>query len=193
MATARKAPAGKKAAAKKPPAKKAAAKSAPRKAAAKKPEAKRPVGRPTAYREEYADLAYKFCLLGANNSKLAQLFGVADATVDNWIREIPEFLGAVKSGREEADANIAKSLYRRALGYSHPEDDIRALNGEIVITPTIKHYPPDTGAATLWLKNRQPHLWRDKVETVHQNPDGSPLDFSLKVSFVTPGGKKDGD
>jgi len=158
------------------------------------PVAKRPVGRPTSYKEEYAELAFKFCLLGANNEKLAQLFEVAGATIDNWIRDIPEFLGAVKRGREKADAEVAHSLYHRALGYSHPEDDIRTLSigqgqSEIVITPTIKHYPPDTGAATLWLKNRQPKLWRDKVENVHSNPDGSPLDFSLKVVFVEPGQK----
>ena len=35
---------------------------------------------------------------------------------------------------------------------------------EIVITPTVKHYPPDTQAASLWLRNRQPQLWRDKTE-----------------------------
>ena len=132
-----------------------------KKATSKSPTKPKPVmGRPTSYRSEYADQAYKFCLLGANNTKLARLFEVSHATVDNWIRDIPEFLGAIKAGREEADANVAKSLYHRALGYEHKEDDIRAINGEIVITPTIKRYPPDTGAATLWLKNRQPTVWR---------------------------------
>ena len=125
---------------------------------------KNPVGRPTSYRPEYAEQAYKFCLLGANNSKLAQLFEVSDATVDNWIRDIPDFLGAVKAGRELADAEVAKSLYHRALGYSHPEDDIKMFQGAIIVTPTIKHYPPDTGAATLWLKNRQGDKWRDKQD-----------------------------
>ena len=27
-----------------------------------------------------------------------------------------------------------------------------------------KHYPPDSTAAIFWLKNRQPKVWRDRVE-----------------------------
>jgi hypothetical protein len=33
-----------------------------------------------------------------------------------------------------------------------------------MIVPTTKHYPPDTAAAIIWLKNRQPERWRDKIE-----------------------------
>lgn len=131
---------------------------------AKTPE-RRGVGRPTSWKPEYADLAYKFCLLGANDERLAEMFGVCVATINNWKLEVPEFLESVTRGKEVADAEIAHSLFHRAKGYSHPEDDIKAISGAIVITPTTKHYPPDTGAATLWLKNRQPKLWRDKVET----------------------------
>jgi hypothetical protein len=149
------------------------------------------VGRPTSYKEEFSELAFKFCLLGATDVKLAEFFLVNVDTIYEWKRSVPEFSEALKRGREIADANVANSLYHRALGYSHPEDDIRTLSvglgrSEIVITPTIKHYPPDTGAAALWLKNRRPDLWRDRVENVHQNPDGSPVDFSLKVQFVNP-------
>lgn len=128
------------------------------------PQEKRGVGRPTSYRPEYADQAYKFCLLGASDTRLAELFEVHVDTIYEWKRSVPEFSEAVTRGKEVADAEIAHALYHRAKGYSHPEDDIKALNGSIVITPTIKHYPPDTGAATLWLKNRQPKVWRDKIE-----------------------------
>ena len=143
-------------------------------------------GRPTSYRPEYADMAYKFCLLGANDEKLASLFEVSVATISNWKNDCPEFLEALKKGKEIADAEVAHSLYHRALGYKHPEDDIRVINGEIVITPTVKHYPPDTGAATLWLKNRQSSTWRDKVENVVTGSDGGPIQHSLKVEFVKP-------
>ena len=33
-----------------------------------------------------------------------------------------------------------------------------------------EHFPPDTAAAFIWLKNRQPHRWRDKKE-VHETGD----------------------
>lgn len=133
---------------------------------------RRAVGRPTSYREEYADLAYKFCLLGASDEQLAEMFAVHVDTIYEWKKVVPEFSESVKRGKEIADAEVAHALFHRAKGYSHAEDDIRTVSlpgpnsgSEIVITPTIKHYPPDTGAATLWLKNRQPKLWRDKVET----------------------------
>jgi hypothetical protein len=40
-------------------------------------------------------------------------------------------------------------------------------------TPITKHYPPDVGAITLYLCNRQPHLWRSVNNTILQqsNPD----------------------
>lgn len=143
-----------------------------------------PVGRPSSYKPEYADLVRKFCLLGANDERLAQLFEVSTVTFYAWQKEFPEFLKALKEGKDIADANIASSLYHRALGYEHAEDDIRVVNGEIAITPTIKRYPPDTSAATLWLKNRQPNVWRDKVENTHTGPDGGPIQHAVKVKFV---------
>lgn len=131
----------------------------------KKPEDRLQVGRPTSYKPEYADLAYKFCLLGASDARIAELLDVAVSTIYEWKQSVPEFSEALLRGKERADAEVAHSLYHRALGYKAPEDDIRVVNGAIVITPTVKHYPPDTGAATLWLKNRQSDKWRDKVET----------------------------
>ena len=32
--------------------------------------------------------------------------------------------------------------------------------------PYVEHYPPDTAAASLWLRNRQPKLWRERSENV---------------------------
>jgi hypothetical protein len=180
-------------------------KKAPAKKVANKPVAKitakktvNPVGRPASYKPEYAEQAYKFCLLGAGNDKLAQLFGVAGSTLDKWIAEIPEFSGKVMEGREVADAEIANSLFHRAKGYSHAEDDIRTLSigggmSEIVITPTIKHYPPDTGAATLWLKNRQPTIWRDKVEVEQRTTivDMTDEQLDAKLAQLTDARSKD--
>ena len=60
-----------------------------------------------------------------------------------------------------ADADVAASLYHRAMGYSHPEDKIFLHEGKVVRAQTTRHYPPDTGAAMAWLKNRQGLYWRD--------------------------------
>lgn len=121
-------------------------------------------GRPSVYRDEFPDLARKFCLLGATNDDLARNFDVVTSTIDKWISEKPEFSGAIKAGREEADANVADRLYARALGYSHPAVKIFNTAGIVTEVPYTEHYPPDTAAAFIWLKNRRPEKWRDKVE-----------------------------
>ena len=141
---------------------------ATRKSKAATPAKKR--GRPTKFNEVMYEQVENLCLLGATNEELARFFKVAGSTIDLWIKKNTDFSGAVKRGREVADAKVAASLYRRAIGYSHPEDDIRSVamganqGSEIVITPTIKHYPPDTAAAFIWLKNRRPDKWRDNTD-----------------------------
>ena len=126
-------------------------------------------GAPTKYKEEYNDLAYKFCLLGATDEKLAVFFDVNPDTIHEWKKVHPKFSESIKRGKFVADAEVADSLYQRAKGYSHPEVDIKMFQGDIIETEVTKHYPPDTAAAIIWLKNRQPELWRDKQEVVNTN------------------------
>lgn len=146
--------------------------------------AKAPVGRPTKYKPEYVDLAYKFCLLGATDKRLAELLEVNEDTIHEWKKTYPEFSESILRGRDIADAEIANSLYQRAKGYSHPEVDVKVIQNQVVLTDLVKHYPPDTTAASLWLRNRQGGSWRDKTEQEITGKDGGPVDFSLKVSFV---------
>lgn len=135
------------------------------KAKAKPPvPAKKPHGRPTKYKQEYDDMAYKMALLGITDQQMADCFGVGLATFYRWQDAHITFRESVIRGKVPADSTVAASLYHRANGYSHPEIDIKVINGEIVKTEITKHYPPDTAAAFIWLKNRQPKHWRDKME-----------------------------
>jgi hypothetical protein len=122
------------------------------------------VARPTAYKAEYCKIARKMCELGAIDKDVAEALGVTEQTVNNWKLSHPEFFESLKIGKTQVDERVKQSLVHRALGYSHPEDDIRAINNEIVITPTIKHYPPDTTACIFWLKNRAPEEFRANPE-----------------------------
>lgn len=122
------------------------------------------MARPTKYQKAYAEQARKLCLLGYTDDQLADFFEVNPATIHRWKKDHREFCDSIKNGKTIADGDVVDSLYQRAMGYEHPEDDIRTVDGRIVITPTIKHYPPDTTAAIFWLKNRQKAQWRDKQE-----------------------------
>lgn len=119
-------------------------------------------GRPSMFKEEYVRIAENMALLGATDKQLAAAFDVSEVTINNWKKEHEEFYLALKRGKYIADSEVARSLYQRALGYEHDADDIKVVEGAIVITPTIKRYPPDATSAIFWLKNRQPELWRDK-------------------------------
>lgn len=124
-------------------------------------------GRPTKYKAEYAKQAQHLTKLGATDAELAEFFGVAISTVSLWKVQHKPFSESIRLGKDAADRRVEDSLYQRAMGYSHDEDDIRVVNGEIVVTPTVKHYPPDTTAAIFWLKNRKQQEWRDKQDVEH--------------------------
>lgn len=151
-----------------------------------------PGGRPEKYLKENADLAYKFCLLGADDSQLAEFFDVEEKTVNNWKRKHPEFLQSIKRGKNIADAEVAHSLYKRAIGYEHEAVKIfHSENDGTTEVPYIEHYPPDTGAAMAWLKNRQKGKWRDKQDVEHGiNPDLASLLQSLDGTANTLPAKK---
>ena len=123
-----------------------------------------PAGRPTKFKPEYVDQAYNYCLLGATDIEMATFFDVDEKTLNVWKHKHPEFRQSLKDGKQNADANVGKALYQRATGYSHKEDKIFQHEGEPIIVPTTKHYPPDATSMIFWLKNRQSGKWRDRQE-----------------------------
>lgn len=151
----------------------------PKKKPPRRENGKHPGGRPSKYKQEYCELATKYCLLGATDAELAAYFDVDEKTLNNWKHDHPEFLQSIKAGKDEADATVAQSLYKRANGYQHPDTHFATCNGVVVATPTVKHYPPDTAAAFIWLKNRRSGKWRDKQELEHTGADGGPIHIHL--------------
>lgn len=124
-------------------------------------------GRPTKFKPDHVVTARALAKLGATNIEMAEAFGVSLSTLNLWKAQHKEFSDAIKVGKTVADERVIDSLYNRAMGYSHPDTDIRVVDGAIIETPLIKHYPPDTTAAIFWLKNRRPDEWRDKQEVEH--------------------------
>lgn len=122
-------------------------------------------GRPSKYKDEYTEQAYKLCLLGATDKELADFFNVQESTINYWKEHQEGFSESLKRGKEQADALVASKLFHRAIGYEHEDTQFATFQGEITDSQTyIKHYAPDTTAAIFWLKNRQPSKWRDKTD-----------------------------
>lgn len=127
-----------------------------------------PGGRPTKYLKKYCNEAAKLCKLGATTEAIADFFNVTSSTIKIWIETYPEFSATLKQGKAEFDNQVEKALFHRAMGYSHPEVDIKVIDGKIVMTDIVKHYPPSEVACIFWLKNRRPDLWRDAYKIDQQ-------------------------
>lgn len=142
--------------------------------------ANRKPGRPSAFKPEYAAQAEKLCKLGATDVELADFFATTITTIKNWKSQFPEFLAALKLGKEAADDRVSASLYQRAMGYTHDAVKIFMPAGakKPVLVPYREHVPPDTTACIFWLKNRRPEDWRDRTSIEHS---GS-LDVNYDVS-----------
>ena len=139
-------------------------------------------GRPTDYQPEYAEQAYKLCLLGAKDKELADFFHTSEQTLNAWKHAHPIFLESLKKAKDEFDTDIIEnSLRKRAMGFRYqevtqevkPGMSVDIEGGEVsgvgaVDVPAskivTKEVAPDTTACIFWLKNRQPARWRDKTE-----------------------------
>lgn len=129
-------------------------------------------GRKTKYRKEYDKQVYKLCLLNATDAQIADYFGVSESTLNLWKLKHKAFSESIKDGKIRADTEVAESLHARAIGYSHPDVHISNYQGDITITEVTKHYPPDTAAAFIWLKNRQG--WTDKKNIILEDERYTP-------------------
>ena len=164
-----------------------------------------PAGRPTEYRREYEDQATKLCLLGATDKQLADFFEVSEQTVNSWKKKYPQFLESLRAGKRIADAEVAHSLFNRARGAQYTTNQafkVRrveyAENGkktleteEVVSVPVEVSEAPDTTACSLWLRNRAPSDWRDKVDMEHTGKDGGPIQVRTLNDFYAALPKKE--
>lgn len=132
-------------------------------------------GRTTSYLPKYATQAKRACQAGFTEKEICELIGCSTGTLHAWKVAHVEFAEALKVGKGPADDRVEISLFHRAVGYSHPDVDIRVIDGQIVKTEIVKHYPPDTTAGIFWLKNRRKTDWRDKVDVGHGVEEGSPM------------------
>ncbi len=142
------------------------------------------VGRPTDYREEFNEQAYKFALLGATDEQISDFFGICVATLNLWKHKHHKFIESIKKGKLNADAQVAEALYHRAKGYKHPDVHVSNFQGEITLTPLTKYYPPDTAAAFIWLKNRQGKTWKDRKDS-SENIDNADEHFKKIADAIT--------
>ncbi|MCC6172052.1 MAG: hypothetical protein IT481_08490 [Gammaproteobacteria bacterium] len=143
-------------------------------------------GRPSSYQPDYATQAKKLCELGARDVDLADFFGVTINTIANWKTRYPDFLAALKLGKDQVDDRVERALVQRALGYTFdsvkiflPKDSRRPVK-----VPIREHVPPDVTACIFWLKNRRRDQWRDVHKLEHTGRDGGPIETHETMSDI---------
>jgi transposase-like protein len=131
------------------------------------------MGRPTKFNNRKKEKILHLASEGKTEREISEIIGICPRTLHYWKGQYTDFLHALKESKEQADALVEASLFRRATGYYHPEEKVFLTRfGEIVTHETIRHYPPDTTAAIFWLKNRKSKEWRDAhlIETPPNQP-----------------------
>ena len=126
-----------------------------------------PAGRPSEYLPEYAEVAATLALNGATDMEIADEFDVSVRTLYSWKIRYPEFLQALRYGKEQADDRVERALYQRAVGYEQETVKIGFFEGSPVFAKHREYIAPDPGAAKMWLTNRRGAEWREKVDVEH--------------------------
>ena len=121
----------------------------------------------TKYRREHCSVVQDLGKLGATKRLIANVIGVHEDTIRNWELRYPEFATALSEAQSRADLEVAKSLYKQAVGYSYTSHESHVVrdrfgNQKLVTVELVKFEPPKTAAATFWLKTRQPQIWDSK-------------------------------
>jgi hypothetical protein len=123
-------------------------------------------GRPTKKSPERVAKIVELAREGKTTEEIAEIVGLNKRTIYEWMERDWQFSALLKENKGLADENVEVSLFKRATGYSHPEEKIfyDKKAGEVVRADTVMHYPPDPTSMIFWLKNRKPKEWRDKQD-----------------------------
>ena len=125
---------------------------------------------------------------GYTDEQISESFGITRSTFYEWKKKHKEFSDALKQDKQFTDSKVEDSLFNRAMGFEYEEvhvEEITVREGKISLpatrTRTIKKTAlPDVTAQIFWLKNRQPGLWRDRIDHALAGKIETKTEISLK-------------
>lgn len=142
---------------------------------------------------------------GLTNEKIAENLGVALSSFKTYIQRFPALVAVLKTGKDDASAEVENAVFKTAIGYefvetkitlegtSNPKDlDVspevekqQIASGRRRVERFLKQQPPNTTAQIFYLTNRNSDRWRHKNSLEHSGPDGAPLAGGV-VNFYLP-------
>lgn len=127
---------------------------------------------------------------GLTDEEIANNLGISHQTLITYKQQFPEFLEAIKTGKNAADCKVINAMFKRAIGYEYEEVTTvtrKGPDGTTTETRVVKKQEaPNTTACIFWLKNRCPEHWRDRHENELTNPDGKPIEITIKNEPAAP-------
>lgn len=110
-------------------------------------------------------LVEKWCRDGLSEAQVAVNLGISGSTLEEYKKKYPEFLEAIKKGKEPFIAEVENALTKRALGFEYEETKTYIkFEGKKQVKyqeTTKKYYPPDVAACSILLKNKDRGNWSD--------------------------------
>jgi len=133
-------------------------------------------------KEEMLPKVYNLALLGATDKIIAAALSVSIETFNKWKQRYPELKEALKKGKIETDAKVAKSLLDCALGYDYEEDVVvhpRNRSEKSYVLRVQKHVKADPWSCSKWLALRQRELWAEVQRSESKNTNVQILKLDL--------------
>lgn len=130
----------------------------------KKPKAKvkpKKTGRPSKFQSINLEQVCDLYNHGYTDYEVSKFLKIDETTFYRWQIAHPEFRQSIKDWKKAADERVERSLFQRAVGYTHESEQVFCYLGKIKRAKTVKQYPPSEIAGFFWLKNRKPDQWRE--------------------------------
>lgn len=122
---------------------------------------------------------------GLKNGDIAKNLRITRHTMNNYLKQYPEFADTIERGRYHGDLIVENAMFKRATGYRYAEvtkerQKVMAADGswtgayEMVETKrVIKQVDGDVNAQKYWLEHRSPVRWeRNPVAGLDPNAIG---------------------
>ncbi|MGL4735703.1 MAG: hypothetical protein ACRCWB_11620 [Enterovibrio sp.] len=118
------------------------------------------------YNSTWVGIVKNLRLASFDEQKIAETLGIGLKAFEFLQYQHQALRDALIEAGAMADGMVAQALFERACGSKIEDQCVNVVGDQVVITAYEKSYPPDTASIKFWLKNRQPELWKEKVETV---------------------------
>jgi hypothetical protein len=131
------------------------------------------------WRDEFVQQAHKLAKLGHTDEQIAEVFGVAISTLNDWKNDREGFYDALSSGRTLAIGEVANSMFKSAIGFEYEETIEEVMpDGKSKTVVYKKYAKPNPYAGKFILASRQRDKWSERSESIHTNINIAKLDIS---------------